>query len=719
MSFSVTPFGIVKAGAQSYDPQLHYALHRWSNSGRSLNSKAVAPKLRESLLNYYGGRSAQRSGVDDLDAIEALLQLDELNDWKDPVKPQKTDLAAYTQLVGKAPVSGFEVVDKDMRNWVKETSKEARCWEGYEPVPGKKPYSKGSCRPKGTKKKTTEKTAENFNLGSVAAGAGPQQMYHALNMLNQARVLVDPTETLKKNQLSRGDFESTIKQLANRSGDSYDFDTLRRDPKRRAMLMGVLGSALGGAAGYARNGIGGALGGAALGGLGGAGYGHVNATNYNRKLLGTARVLKNYGLLQPEYLRAALPLLQKTSSDTYAKQAFIAWGGGKLGLHPKGLGVGGEIGYSNLLGLLPIPMGGVDIGGPRKGFLMGVTPDPESEFGVSPYLGVRWNHPRASGITRNFPRGLPEVIYDKLRGRTKLDAMRLSYPELFEEEQAEEPVEESKAPPKEEKKAAAVRKLQLLLTKHAMGTAAPQQQSGLGYMKERMARQKADFDRQAAILKANNMTSGTFVQGQLQLPGGATPKPALPPAGQDYINHELLNKIVQQRRQRLATGATTVANPKVPGLSTPAAMPRQPNPSNQIENKSVTSRSLTDIMRQRQAPKAPAAPKMPASGIPNKSYTSPSAADFLKKRGSEGGAWTRAEGKSESGGLNAKGRASLKAQGQDIKPPVTESNPTGERADRKKSFCARMSGHKAKNTSAETARDPDSRINKALRKWRC
>ena len=83
------------------------------------------------------------------------------------------------------------------------------------------------------------------------------------------------------------------------------------------------------------------------------------------------------------------------------------------------------------------------------------------------------------------------------------------------------------------------------------------------------------------------------------------------------------------------------------------------------------------------------------------------------------GAWTRAEGKSESGGLNAKGRASLKAQGQNIKPPVTEAKPTGERAGRKSSFCARMGGMKKKLTSSETANDPDSRINKALRKWRC
>ena len=116
------------------------------------------------------------------------------------------------------------------------------------------------------------------------------------------------------------------------------------------------------------------------------------------------------------------------------KQAFLAWGGGRLGLHPEGRGIGGELGYTNLLGLLPLPLAGVDMGGPRKGFQMGVTPDTDSEFGVSPYFGLRWNHPRRTGLTRSFPRGLPEVIYDKLRGRTKEDAMRASYPEWFEEE---------------------------------------------------------------------------------------------------------------------------------------------------------------------------------------------------------------------------------------------------------------------------------------------
>ena len=77
------------------------------------------------------------------------------------------------------------------------------------------------------------------------------------------------------------------------------------------------------------------------------------------------------------------------------------------------------------------------------------------------------------------------------------------------------------------------------------------------------------------------------------------------------------------------------------------------------------------------------------------------------------GAWTRKEGKSESGGLNAKGRASLKAEGHDIK----RSQPEG--GSRKDSFCARMTGLKRKLTGSAKAADPDSRVNKSLRKWNC
>ena len=91
----------------------------------------------------------------------------------------------------------------------------------------------------------------------------------------------------------------------------------------------------------------------------------------------------------------------------------------------------------------------------------------------------------------------------------------------------------------------------------------------------------------------------------------------------------------------------------------------------------------------------------------------------------ESPAWTRKEGKSEAGGLNRKGIESYRREnpGSKLSMAVTTKpsklKPGSKSANRRKSFCARMSGMKKRLTSAETARDPDSRINKALRKWNC
>lgn len=74
-------------------------------------------------------------------------------------------------------------------------------------------------------------------------------------------------------------------------------------------------------------------------------------------------------------------------------------------------------------------------------------------------------------------------------------------------------------------------------------------------------------------------------------------------------------------------------------------------------------------------------------------------------------AWTRAEGQNPDGGLNEKGRASLRAQGKDIKPPQPGGGP------RKRSFCARSAGQMKKFPKA--AKDPNSRLRKARRKWAC
>ncbi len=85
-------------------------------------------------------------------------------------------------------------------------------------------------------------------------------------------------------------------------------------------------------------------------------------------------------------------------------------------------------------------------------------------------------------------------------------------------------------------------------------------------------------------------------------------------------------------------------------------------------------------------------------------------------------AWQRKAGKNPKGGLNAKGRASYKAAtGGILKPPVkkAEAKKSPKSAARRKSFCARMTGMKKVNTSAKTAKDPNSRINKSLRAWDC
>ena len=88
-------------------------------------------------------------------------------------------------------------------------------------------------------------------------------------------------------------------------------------------------------------------------------------------------------------------------------------------------------------------------------------------------------------------------------------------------------------------------------------------------------------------------------------------------------------------------------------------------------------------------------------------------------------AWQRKEGKNPAGGLNAKGVASYRRAnpGSKLKTAVT-TKPSklkkgSKAASRRKSFCSRMSGMKKKLTSAKTANDPNSRINKSLRKWNC
>jgi hypothetical protein len=83
-----------------------------------------------------------------------------------------------------------------------------------------------------------------------------------------------------------------------------------------------------------------------------------------------------------------------------------------------------------------------------------------------------------------------------------------------------------------------------------------------------------------------------------------------------------------------------------------------------------------------------------------------------------GAVWQRKEGKDPTGGLNAKGRASLRAKGHDIKPPVSakQAKKSPKAAARRKSFCARTGSMPGpmKDDSGKPTRKA-----LALRKWDC
>lgn len=81
-------------------------------------------------------------------------------------------------------------------------------------------------------------------------------------------------------------------------------------------------------------------------------------------------------------------------------------------------------------------------------------------------------------------------------------------------------------------------------------------------------------------------------------------------------------------------------------------------------------------------------------------------------------AWQRKEGQNPKGGLNAKGRASAKAQGSNLKPPVSakQAKDSPKAAARRKSFCARMGGSPG---PMKDEKGKPTRKALALRKWDC
>ena len=73
----------------------------------------------------------------------------------------------------------------------------------------------------------------------------------------------------------------------------------------------------------------------------------------------------------------------------------------------------------------------------------------------------------------------------------------------------------------------------------------------------------------------------------------------------------------------------------------------------------------------------------------------------------------------QGAGMTAKGVRKYRRQnpGSKLKTAVTEKNPTGKRAARRKSFCARSAGQMKKFPKA--AKNPNRRLRQARRRWRC
>lgn len=152
------------------------------------------------------------------------------------------------------------------------------------------------------------------------------------------------------------------------------------------------------------------------------------------------------------------------------------------------------------------------------------------------------------------------------------------------------------------------------------------------------------------------------------------------------------------------------------GRQQPQGMPQQPAPQ-----QPAMDPQMMQLLAQQQGPQQMGVQGMgSAMGSPQMGAPAQFATGGLAvKKMAKGGAWTRKEGKNPEGGLNAKGRASLRAQGQDIKPPVSakQAKKSPKSAARRKSFCARSAGQA--KMFPEAARDPNSRLNKARRKWDC
>ena len=119
-------------------PKQKLAMFLREHLDNKLALKAAEPTITKS--NMLPGGKGDTKDISDFDAREAEMGMKvELEHTKD-INVAKEIVADH---LSEDPAYYSKLKDSGLAD---ELEKAGRCWEGYEPTPGKKPYSKGSCR---------------------------------------------------------------------------------------------------------------------------------------------------------------------------------------------------------------------------------------------------------------------------------------------------------------------------------------------------------------------------------------------------------------------------------------------------------------------------------------------------------------------------------------------------------------------------------------------
>jgi hypothetical protein len=245
------------------------------------------------------------------------------------------------------------------------------------------------------------------------------------------------------------------------------------------------------------------------------------------------------------------------------------------------------------------------------------------------------------------------------------------------------------------------------------------------------------FIRIIDIIKADRLVKETISPS---IPGGKSPykNPSLPKENPDDVKIRIIKGKEPQLPLAKGEGGSPgqpynapkedPKNPYVPAPKRPKVqLAHYESEGTYIEEQVANTDTQQDKFDRRvNAAAAAKTPEMKIKILKSASDIHPSKVKTLESFMIEASAaWQRKEGKNPEGGLNKKGIASYRKEnpGSRLSLAVT-TKPSklkkgSKSANRRKSFCSRMSGMKDKLTSAKTANDPNSRINKSLRKWNC